>query len=158
MPPTKVRTASALAEECRLWRTEGTRIAFANGCFDLLHVGHIRYLAGARALGDVLVVAVNGDGSVRRLKGEGRPLMPLAERLEILSHLDVVDRLVAFDGPTCADLLLLLRPHVQVKGTDYTPDSIPEAEVVRSYGGTTAVAGDPKDHSTTDLLGKMRRP
>ena len=158
MPPTKIRTAARLAEECRRWRAEGTRIAFANGCFDLLHVGHIRYLAGARALGDVLVVAVNGDESVRRLKGEGRPLMPLSERLEILSHLDVIDRLVAFDEPTCTELLRLLRPHVQVKGTDYTPESIPEADVVRSYGGTTAVAGDPKDHSTTDLLGKMRRP
>ncbi len=158
MPPTKIRAAAALAEECRRWREEGTRIAFANGCFDLLHVGHIRYLAGARALGDVLVVAVNGDESVRRLKGEGRPLMPLDERLEILSHLDVIDRLVVFDEPSCAELLLLLRPHVQVKGTDYTPDSIPEADVVRSYGGATAVAGDPKDHSTTNLLDKMRRP
>ena len=158
MAASKVCDKAALAEECRRWRREGTRIAFANGCFDLLHVGHVRYLAGARALGDVLVVAVNGDASVRRLKGEGRPLMPLDERLEILSHLDVVDRLVVFDEPTCAELLLLLQPHVQVKGTDYTPDSIPEAEVVRSYGGTTAVAGDPKNHSTSDLLSKMRRP
>jgi rfaE bifunctional protein nucleotidyltransferase chain/domain len=158
MPPTKIRAADALAGECRRWRAEGRRIAFANGCFDLLHVGHVRYLEGARALGDVLIVAVNDDASVRRLKGEGRPLTPLAERLEILSHLDVVDRLVAFGGPTCTELLLLLRPHVQVKGTDYTPDSVPEADAVRSYGGTTAVAGDPKGHSTTELLEKMRRP
>ncbi|MET0554368.1 MAG: adenylyltransferase/cytidyltransferase family protein [Vicinamibacteria bacterium] len=132
-------------------------VAFANGCFDLLHVGHVRYLAGARACGDVLVVGVNGDASVRRLKGEGRPLLPAAERAQLVAALRSVDHVVVFDDDDVSRLLLALRPDVHCKGTDYTADTVPEREVVRSYGGRVAIVGDPKDHDTSRLIARLRR-
>jgi D-glycero-beta-D-manno-heptose 1-phosphate adenylyltransferase len=131
------------------------RVALANGAFDLLHVGHVRYLEGARQHGDILVVAVNTDASVRRAKGEGRPVVPEAERAELVAALRCVDWVVIFDEPTVARVIDELRPDVQVKGTDYTPDTVPEGAQVRAYGGTVAIAGDPKNHSTTALVGKL---
>ena len=145
---------AALATE----RERGKSIVFANGCFDVLHVGHIRYLQDAARIADVLVVGVNGDGSVRGLKGEGRPVMPERERAEIIAALRGVSYVTIFDDRSPARLLQTLRPDFQAKGTDYTADSVPEAEVVKAYGGTVVITGDPKDHSTTDLLKKMRRP
>ena len=134
------------------WRAEGKRIVLANGCFDLLHVGHVRYLQAARALGDVLVVALNSDASVRRLKGQGRPVMGEAERAEILAALAPVDAVVSFDEDTVDALVGRLRPDVQAKGTDYTEDTVPERQSVLRVGGRVAIAGDPKSHSTRDLI------
>lgn len=139
-------------------RDEGLTIALANGCFDLLHVGHVRYLRGSAAEADHLVVAVNDDRSVRELKGSGRPLQPVAERAEMIAALEMVDYVVVFSRPTVAELLQLVRPDVHCKGTDYTVDTVPERDVVRSYGGRIAIVGDSKDHSTRDLLGRMRAP
>jgi D-glycero-beta-D-manno-heptose 1-phosphate adenylyltransferase len=133
-------------------RQMGRKIVLANGCFDLLHVGHVRYLAAARALGDVLVVALNSDASVRRLKGEGRPLMSAAERAELLGALAAVDAVVVFEEDTVDRLVGLLRPDVQAKGTDYTEATVPERAAVLAAGGRVAIAGDPKDHSTRDLI------
>jgi rfaE bifunctional protein nucleotidyltransferase chain/domain len=136
----------------------GRRVIFANGCFDILHAGHVRYLRGARELGDVLIVAVNSDASARRLKGEGRPYTPLDERLEILSALEAVDYLTVFDEDDVSRLLLALKPHVQAKGTDYTIDTVPERETVKSYGGEVTICGDPKDHSSTEIGSRPGRP
>lgn len=133
----------------------GRTIALANGIFDLFHVGHLRYLQGAKALADVLVVAVNSDASARAHKGPDRPVVPEGERAEIVSALSCVDWVVIFDSRDVVPVIRALRPDVQVKGTDYTPDTIPEAAEVKSYGGRVAVAGDPKDHSTTELLRKL---
>ncbi|MBI5070406.1 MAG: adenylyltransferase/cytidyltransferase family protein [Deltaproteobacteria bacterium] len=134
----------------------GQTIALANGLFDLFHVGHLRYLQGARALADRLVVAVNSDASARlQGKGPGRPVIPAAERAEIVAGLACVDHVVLFDSKDVVPVIRALRPDVQVKGTDYTPETIPEAAEVRSYGGRVAVAGDPKNHSTTELLQKL---
>lgn len=133
-------------------RGMGRRIVLANGCFDLLHVGHVRYLAAARALGDVLVVGINSDASARRLKGEGRPLMSAAERAELLAAMAAVDAVVVFEEDTVARLVGLLRPDVQAKGTDYTESTVPERAAVLAVGGRVAIAGDPKDHSTRDLI------
>jgi D-glycero-beta-D-manno-heptose 1-phosphate adenylyltransferase len=135
----------------------GRTIALANGVFDLFHVGHLRYLVGAKAEADLLVVAVNGDASTRANKGPGRPIVPEAERAELVAALACVDHVVLFDTKDVVSVIRLLRPDVQVKGTDYTPDTIPEAAEVRAYGGRVAVAGDPKDHSTTELLAKLDR-
>ena len=143
----------ALASE----RNTGKKIAFANGCFDVLHVGHIRYLQDAARVADVLVVGINGDDSVRVLKGEGRPLMPQAERAEIISAIRGVSYVTIFDENSPARLLDVLRPDFQCKGTDYTTDSVPERAVVAAYGGKVVIVGDPKDHSTTAVLEKMRR-
>ena len=148
----KVQTLKELLPVVEEFRRDGHIIVLANGCFDLLHVGHIRYLQGARALGDVLIVGLNSDNSVRRLKGPGRPLMPENERAEILAAISFVDYVVIFSEPTVVSLLEQLRPHVHCKGTDYTEESVPEREVVLSYGGRVAIAGDPKDHSTRDLI------
>jgi rfaE bifunctional protein nucleotidyltransferase chain/domain len=137
-------------------RALGHTIAFANGCFDVLHVGHIRYLQDASRVADVLVVAVNGDDSVRELKGEGRPVMNATERAEIISAIRGVAYVTIFDDATPARLLQTLRPDFQCKGTDYTPDSVPEAEIVRAYGGRVVIVGDPKDHSTTEILRRMK--
>lgn len=137
-------------------RAQGKRVALANGVFDLLHVGHLRYLQGAKALGDVLVVAVNSDASTRALKGPDRPVIPEGERVELLCGLACVDLVVLFDEPNVRAILRALQPDVQVKGTDYTPESIPERDEVLAYGGTVAVAGDPKDHSTTALAAKLK--
>lgn len=142
----------AIADE----RRDGKTIAFANGCFDVLHVGHIRYLQDASRVADVLVVAVNGDDSVRRLKGEGRPVMPQDERAEIISAIRGVGYVTIFEEESPARLLQVLKPDFQCKGTDYTAESVPEAEIVRSYGGRVVIVGDPKDHSTTAFLDQMR--
>jgi rfaE bifunctional protein nucleotidyltransferase chain/domain len=136
-------------------RRAGKTIALANGIFDLFHVGHLRYLQGAKALADVLVVAVNSDASTRRNKGPGRPVVPEAERAEIVAALACVDHVVVFGARTVVPIIRKLRPDVHVKGTDYTPETIPEAAEVARYGGRAAVAGDPKDHSTTDLLRRL---
>lgn len=138
-------------------RSAGKRIAFANGVFDVLHVGHIRYLQGAAAVADVLIVAVNGDDSVRILKGDDRPVMNERERAEIVAAIRGVSYVTIFHEKSPARLLQVLKPDFQCKGTDYTPDSVPEAEVVKSYGGKVVIVGDPKDHSTTAILEKMRR-
>ncbi len=134
---------------------EGRKVVLANGCFDVLHVGHIRYLAGARALGDVLVVGVNADSQVAIQKGPGRPILPEIERAELLSALESVSYVTIFDEPTVEQLLLAIKPDVHAKGTDYTVDTVPEREVVRSYGGTVAIVGDPKDHSTSAILSQL---
>jgi rfaE bifunctional protein nucleotidyltransferase chain/domain len=136
-------------------RTNGARVVLANGCFDVLHVGHVRYLAGARELGDVLVVGVNSDEQVVRLKGAGRPILPEMERAEIVAALEAVTYVTVFDEPTVEELLLALKPDVHAKGTDYTEDSVPERDVVRSYGGRVAIVGDPKDHSTSAILARL---
>lgn len=150
----RVRLSDLPAIRARATRA-GRTVALANGVFDLFHVGHLRYLQGAKALGDVLVVAVNSDASTRRNKGPGRPLVPQAERAEIVDALTCVDHVVVFGARTVVTIIRKLRPDVQVKGTDYTPETIPEAAEVARYGGRAAVAGDPKDHSTTDLLRKL---
>ena len=136
-------------------RERGATIVFANGCFDVLHVGHVRYLAGARALGDLLVVGVNSDDQVTIQKGPGRPILPANERAEMVAALDSVDYVTIFDEPTVENLLLTLKPDIHAKGTDYTEETVPERDVVRSYGGTVAIVGDPKDHSTTSLLSRL---
>jgi rfaE bifunctional protein nucleotidyltransferase chain/domain len=144
-----------LQEAIAAARKAGRRIVLANGCFDVLHVGHVRYLAAAKALGDLLIVAINSDEQARRLKGEGRPLMPQDQRAEIVSALDAVDFVVIFDEPTVKELLLALKPDIHAKGTDYTEDTVPERDVVRSYGGRVAIVGDPKEHSTSEMLNRL---
>lgn len=151
----EVVSCAQLLERARQARARGQTIAMANGCFDLLHVGHVRYLEGAAAEADLLVVAVNDDESARALKGEGRPILDAGSRAELVAALRAVDLVVVFSGPTVGPLLSELRPDVHCKGTDYTVDSVPEREVVRAYGGRTAIVGDPKDHSTSDLLAKI---
>ena len=136
-------------------RASGRSIAFANGVFDLLHVGHVRYLQAAAAEADRLVVAVNGDASVRRLKGEGRPVLDERARAELVAALRGVDYVVIFEDDTVGPLLTRLKPDVHCKGTDYTVESVPERAIVQAYGGRTAIVGDPKDHSTRDLLARL---
>jgi rfaE bifunctional protein nucleotidyltransferase chain/domain len=152
-PAAKLRSLDELARECGSWRAAGETTVLVNGAFDLLHVGHLRYLAAARSHADHLVAAVNSDSSVHASKGELRPIIPEAERVEILAHLWMVDRICLFDSVTVAPVLELLRPEVHAKGTDYTVDSVPEREAVAAYGGRTVICGDPKDHATTDLIG-----
>ncbi len=152
-----ILTDSQLLDALAAEREAGRTVAFANGCFDVLHVGHIRYLQDAARVADVLVVGVNGDDSVRVLKGEGRPLMPQSERAEIIAAVRGVTYVTIFDETSPARLLHTLKPDFQCKGTDYTAESVPEAELVRSYGGKVVIVGDPKDHSTTEILAKMRR-
>jgi len=157
----KLDAASRILERNRLIarvaiaRRSGARIVLANGCFDILHVGHVRYLEAARGFGDMLVVAVNSDAQVRVLKGEGRPFVPERERAEVIAALRAVDLVTIFHEPTVEALLLAIRPDIHAKGTDYTPDTIPERDVVRSYGGRVAVVGDAKDHSSTDVINKI---
>ncbi len=151
-PSTKICDRDQLTVECAAWRKQGLIVVLANGAFDMLHVGHLRYLAAAKALGDRLVTAVNSDVSVRSYKDSRRPILPEAERMEILSHLEVVDRIVLFDETTVAPLLTALGPNIHAKGTDYTPETVPERAVVAAYGGRTAICGDPKDHATTDII------
>lgn len=138
-------------------RQSGKRIVFANGCFDIFHVGHVRYLEGARQQGDVLIVGVNSDGSVRQLKGEGRPLLPEEARAELLAAMESVDYVVIFDRPTAENILRDLRPDVHCKGTDYAEETVPEREVVKSWGGRIVIAGDAKDHSTREVLARIAR-
>jgi D-glycero-beta-D-manno-heptose 1-phosphate adenylyltransferase len=149
---TKVFSREELKRRVSDWRKSGEQIVMANGCFDVLHVGHIRYLRAAKALGGKLIVAVNADGSVRGLKGEGRPVTPENERAEILSSLESVDAVVIFPEPDLRALLREIRPDVQAKGTDYTADSVPERDVITAYGGRVEIVGDPKDHSATKII------
>ena len=153
----EVLEPAALAERITELKRAGRRIAFANGHFDMIHVGHLRYLEGARLEGDILVVGINDDNSVRRLKGPGRPIMPAPERAELVAALNPVDLVVIFAGDSPGDLMAEFQPDVHCKGPDYgSPEGVPEFEIVRSYGGTTALVGDPKDHSTTDLIARVR--
>jgi len=148
----KVLSREELKRRVAEWRHAGEQIVMANGCFDVLHVGHIRYLQAAKALGGKLIVAVNSDHSVRGLKGANRPIMPDSERAEILAALEPVDAVVIFSERDPRSLLDEIRPDVQAKGTDYTADSVPERDVVTSYGGRVAIVGDPKNHSATEII------
>ena len=141
-----------LIEKVAELRQSGAKIVLANGCFDLFHVGHIRYLAGAKALGDFLIVGINSDAQVRKLKGGNRPFMNETERAEIVSALSFVDFVTIFDEPTVTELIRAIRPDFHAKGTDYTTETVPEREIVKEYGGQVAIVGDPKDHSSTDLI------
>src|SRR5690348_11368654 len=143
---------AALLERAAEWRRSGERVILANGCFDLLHVGHVRYLEAAKALGGRLVVAINSDASTRRLKGEGRPATPQNERAEIVAAVGAVDAVVVFDEPSVDGLIRELRPDFQAKGTDYSADTVPEAPTVRACGGEVVIVGDPKDHSASELI------
>ena len=151
-----VVTSDELVDLVTADRAAGRTIAFANGCFDVLHVGHVRYLAGAAGEADRLVVAVNSDESERALKGPDRPVLPDTARAELVSGIRGVDYVVVFSEPTVERLLLLIRPDVHCKGTDYTVDTVPERDTVKAYGGRIAIVGDPKDHSTRDLIAKLR--
>ena len=144
-----------LIERSKTARTNGACIVFANGCFDVLHVGHVRYLEAARALGDLLIVGINSDDQARRLKGEGRPVLPAEQRAEIVAALEAVDFVTIFDEPTVTELLLALKPDIHAKGTDYTEETVPERDVVRSFGGRVAIVGDPKDHSSSEMIEKL---
>ena len=144
-----------LVNQVKSDREAGARIVLANGCFDVLHVGHVRYLAGARELGDLLVVGINSDQQVAAQKGDGRPVLPATERAEIVSALESVTYVTIFDEPTVEQLLLALKPDVHAKGTDYTTDTVPERDVVRSYGGEVAIVGDPKEHSTSEIIARL---
>ena len=146
--------ALELREEAR---RQDKSVVFTNGCFDLLHVGHIRYLAGAADEGEILFVALNSDRSVRTLKGDGRPLFPAQERAEIISALECVDAVLIFDDTRVDRLLQQLRPEVHAKGTDYAPETVPERETVKAYGGRIAIVGDPKEHSSAGLLERLRK-
>src|SRR5262245_16060692 len=154
--PARVLTRDELAAAVAADRRAGLTIAFANGCFDLLHAGHVRYLQGAAAEADRLIVAVNGD-AVAGAKGPGRPILRAADRAEIVAALRGVDYVTIFEEPTVAPLLTLVEPDVHCKGTDYTEASVPERATVLGYGGRIAIVGDPKDHSTRDLLARIRR-
>ena len=144
-----------LAAVVKTAKREGSRIVLANGCFDVLHVGHIRYLEAAKTLGDLLIVGVNSDEQTRRLKGDGRPLVSQDQRAQIISALEAVDFVTIFDEPTVEQLLLALKPDVHAKGTDYTEDTVPERNVVRSFGGRVAIVGDPKNHSSSEIIDKV---
>ncbi len=155
---TKVQSLEAVAALVEAARDSGRTVALANGAFDLLHVGHVRYLEGAKALADVLVVAVNDDASVRALKGPGRPRIPAAERAELVAALACTDHVVLFGEADVRVVLRRLRPHLHVKGTDYTAETVPERDELAAWGGRVAIAGDSKDHSTTELLERLERP
>lgn len=148
----KILTREQLQRQVAEWRRAGDTVTLANGCFDLLHVGHVRYLRAAKELGGRLIVAINADDSVRALKGEGRPIMPHAERAEILAALADVDAVVVFPERDVRALIREIKPDVQAKGTDYTTDSVPERDAVQEYGGRVAIVGDPKDHSATEII------
>jgi rfaE bifunctional protein nucleotidyltransferase chain/domain len=150
-----VLSREELIERVAAARTNGARIVFANGCFDVLHVGHVRYLQGARELGDVLIVGINSDEQVAIQKGAGRPVMRASERAELVAALESVTYVTIFDEPTVEQLLLALKPDVHAKGTDYTTDTVPERDVVRSYGGRVAIVGDSKDHSTSAIIARL---
>lgn len=151
-PKLKIKNIDELRVIASELRARGRKIVFANGCFDLIHVGHIRYLESARALGDVLILGVNSDASVAALKGEGRPLQPEADRAEILASLDCVDYVLLFDATTADDILKVLRPDIHAKGSDYNEENVPERDTVHAYGGQVAIAGDAKDHATRNLI------
>ena len=148
----KILGRDQLQSQVEVWRSAGDRITLANGCFDLLHVGHVRYLHAAKELGGRLVVALNSDESVRSLKGEGRPLMPAEERAEILAALADVDAVVIFRERDVRAIIREIHPDIHAKGTDYTAESVPEGDVVREYGGQVAIVGDPKNHSASEII------
>ena len=152
----RILTEHDLVEAVRAERALGHTIAFANGCFDVLHVGHVRYLADARSQAQRLIVAVNDDSSVRQLKGPGRPILNGADRAEMVAALESVDYVVLFSDPDVNRLLRVLKPDVHCKGTDYTPETVPERDTVLAYGGRIAIVGDQKDHSTRDVLARIR--
>lgn len=152
---TKVVDRSELSRRVQAWRAQGEKITLANGCFDLLHVGHVRYLHAAKQLGGRLVVAINSDDSVRKLKGDGRPLMPANERAEILAALADIDAVVIFSEPDVRALVREIRPDIHAKGTDYSQESVPERQTVIECGGRVEIVGDPKDHSATGFIRRM---
>lgn len=154
----KLLSREELGRRVAEWRRSGERIVLANGCFDLLHVGHVRYLQAAKQLGERLVVGVNADASVERLKGAGRPLVPAQERAELLAALEAVDAVVIFPEPDVRTLIAEFHPDIHAKGTDYTPESVPEREVVMAYGGRVAIVGDAKNHSVSSLIEQMQKP
>lgn len=156
--PNKILTREELGRRVDEWRRSGDRITLANGNFDLLHVGHVRYLRGAKSLGGRLIVALNSDSSVRALKGEGRPIMPEHERAEIVAALADVDAVVIFPELDVRALIRDIRPDVQAKGTDYTADTVPERDAVAEYGGRVVIVGDPKDHSTSAIIRSRLSP
>ena len=156
MELTKLKTLEALADIVKALKAEGRKVVFANGCFDILHGGHVSYLASARAAGDVLIVAVNSDTSIQTLKGPDRPVLPQADRLAILDAIRHVDYLIVFDEPTVMGLLETLRPHIHAKGTDYTLDSIPERETTRALGIEVMIAGAPKQNASRDIIARIR--
>jgi D-glycero-beta-D-manno-heptose 1-phosphate adenylyltransferase len=158
MIASKVLSRARLLEEAEAQRAAGKAIVFANGAFDLLHVGHVRYLEAARREGDWLAVGVNSDASVARAKGPSRPVLAQGDRAEVVAALRCVDAVVIFPEDSPAELIAALKPEVHAKGTDYTPDSVPERGVVAAYGGRTVIVGDPKDHATTDVIERIRRP
>ncbi len=152
----RILDRDALVARVAAAKAEGSRIVLANGSFDVLHAGHVRYLKGAKALGDLLVVGINSDEQVARLKGAGRPILGERERAELVASLEVVDLVTIFSEPTVTELLLALRPDVHAKGTDYTEATVPERDVVRSYGGQVRIVGDPKNHSTSEIIRRFR--
>lgn len=156
-PKSKIVTREQAARLSQKAREQGQTVVLANGVFDLLHVGHVRYLWAAKKLGDLLIVGVNSDASATALKGPGRPLVPEEERAELLAHLVAVDYVVVFPETTVVELLKAVKPHIHAKGTDYTPETVPEREVVAAWGGRTAICGDPKHHATSDLLANIRK-
>jgi D-glycero-beta-D-manno-heptose 1-phosphate adenylyltransferase len=151
----KILTRDQLKRRVEKWRKSGEKITLANGCFDVLHVGHVRYVQAAKELGGKLIVAINSDDSVRGLKGAGRPHMPENERAEILAALADVDAVVIFSEPDVRPLIREIHPDIQAKGTDYTPENVPERDVVTAFGGRVEIVGDPKDHSATEILRKV---
>ena len=147
---------TTLIDRVRDARDRGMTVVLANGCFDVLHAGHVRYLEGARSIGDLLVVGINSDEQVATLKGAGRPLLPESERAETVAALAAVDLVTIFSEPTVEKLLLAIKPDIHAKGTDYTEDTVPERDVVRSFGGRVAIVGDPKDHSTSEMIRRFK--
>ena len=156
MADTKIFTRAELKQRAEAWRRDGEKLILTNGCFDVLHVGHIRYLRGAKQLGGRVIVGVNADDTVRKLKGEGRPKVPAAERAEVLAALADVDAVVIFSEPDVRALIRELRPDVHAKGTDYTAENVPERDEVVAHGGRVAIVGDPKNHSSSELLRNAR--
>ena len=148
----KLKTLVELKKIVKSLKSKGKKIVFTNGCFDVLHVGHIRYLSAAKSLGDILIVGLNSDESVRKNKGNGRPLIKDLYRAEMLNEIEYIDYILIFSQPTVEKILLELKPDFHAKGTDYTESNVPEADTVKSYGGKVAIVGDPKEHSTTDLI------
>jgi len=151
-PENKIKNIDELKAAVRQLHESGKTVVFANGCFDLIHVGHVRYLQSARAMGHALIVGVNGDAGVKALKGKGRPLQNEDDRAEMIASMACVDYVLLFDDPTVDGILRALKPDIHAKGTDYSEESVPERDTVLSYGGRVAIAGDPKDHSTRDLI------
>lgn len=156
MPNAPILNREDLATEVKRRRDAGEKIILANGCFDLLHVGHVRYLTAAKEIGGTLVVGLNSDAQAHFLKGEGRPFTPEHERAELIAALKCVDLVTIFDEPTVEQLIRTIRPDFHAKGTDYTADSVPERDIVRECGGQVVITGDSKGHSSTELIGKAR--